>query len=1080
MQPTHALKNLSYLLLILLLLAGASPTHSQSDDRPTVEAEAAIVVQHGAWQAVESNLASGGTFLQSSGSPADALNLRFEGGAVDIIALSGPGYGTLAIEIDKQVVRTVNLAAGEPAPQTIRIDYLSDAYHTLRLSSADGPIGIDAFITQPAAFIIDFSLHQAAFTPEMEALIYAELEEHPAALPAGPEFVVTAARIEEDAGQLFMYPRWVMERNYDVPDHEAVLIEVLLRRDASWSATLAGSGEYGAVRGAMSSSFLQSPMGGAAASNYLFPWSYGQAWYKTQGWHQGNAIDLAPAWSSSPYDDWAILAPEAGVVNETCNDGVQSTLQIEHADGTTRYLHMRADKVRDDLFGLNIAQGQYVGYLYDGTHHFSPVCSGGGWKWNTPCGCGTGAHTHWILPTRNMTIEGYSAESIAAAATYTQYTSHNVRIDDPDVCHLAALAVDETASGATSDCVQHWRLDLSSGNYYVDIERQSGNLEFDIGLQNAGQEFISSGATTGGDALYLIHAGTGYYDLKLYPRAGTSGNYQLRLKTGYPPQTTLASWDFSSIAGAHDWLATGQRALTGGFQADGWQLSLTDTTDPWLESIPLNLNVAGFDYLAVTMEVTTDAECEDARVYFATGDYDFSEARSVGAPIYDGHRQTYYFDMDSNAYWAGSISRLRLDPVDCGSAGEGDLLLQKIELADSTAPQKLIPLAPTGTQTDTNLPTYEWERDFYATDYYLYVADSKGKVFDGWFKDADCGATCAFTPDEPLLNNKTYHWWVISYDGSLWGEWTNQTTFALDVPPPATPTGLAADPNDGTPVFSWQDDPAIEWYQLYVQKNAQSLVLDKWIEKAAGLNCDGGTCQYASTLNLLNASYDWYLRGWGPRGYTEWAYGPVFHLTLTPPARPEASTFSVTDDGSPDHKQFGWPEQPNATWYHVYLNGASGKVYEQWVPGYEVCDAGQCAISPALYLLNGTYSMWLEAWGPGGMSPWSDGHYFTLAYDLPAPILGTSPQGSISDHTPTYLWEPDANAGWYFLKVENASTGQVVYSNWFWTPDVCNGSVCGTTPNLYLVEGGTYRWQVQGWGPGGLGDDGPAKTFTVQ
>ncbi|MBZ0320238.1 MAG: hypothetical protein K8L91_27750 [Anaerolineae bacterium] len=125
-----------------------APIHSQAPSPQRIESDDPAVQQQGTWAVQASAQASGGTYLYSSGSPDDVLTLKFTGTAIEIVYVTGPSLGTLAVEIDDTVLRTVITTADSTAyQQTTRLDYLTDEVHTLRVYAQEGGIiGVDAFV----------------------------------------------------------------------------------------------------------------------------------------------------------------------------------------------------------------------------------------------------------------------------------------------------------------------------------------------------------------------------------------------------------------------------------------------------------------------------------------------------------------------------------------------------------------------------------------------------------------------------------------------------------------------------------------------------------------------------------------------------------------------------------------------------------------------------------------------------------------------------------------------------------------------------------------------------------------------
>lgn len=66
--------------------------------------------------------------------------------------------------------------------------------------------------------------------------------------------------------------------------------------------------------------------------------------------------------------------------------------------------------------------GQFLGRIY--------INSSIGNGYQTSCGWGTAGHLHFVLPTRNMQINGHWANTVSSARWATQYRSSNVRTDN--------------------------------------------------------------------------------------------------------------------------------------------------------------------------------------------------------------------------------------------------------------------------------------------------------------------------------------------------------------------------------------------------------------------------------------------------------------------------------------------------------------------------------------------------------------------------------------------------------------------------------------------------------------------------
>lgn len=247
----------------------------------------------------------------------------------------------------------------------------------------------------------------------------------PAGLP-GDRLVVTSLVQEDQWLHLVLVPQPVVDAGWEIDLPESWIVEVTGNAE---------TGEFAVNRplaGAHSMYGFSNPAPGLQPSEtaiptvHLFPWTRNHYWYKTQGWHYGDSLDLQPVRRIDPPVDYAVIASGAGRLTQICNDGFQVVLRIEHGDGTTRYTHLDSTTIRSDKLGKQIERGQFLGLLYDGHEG-----GGNGNQYNTRCGWGTGVHLHFTAASRSMVLDGFPVEEIAAAPFATRYRSTNDRIDGP-------------------------------------------------------------------------------------------------------------------------------------------------------------------------------------------------------------------------------------------------------------------------------------------------------------------------------------------------------------------------------------------------------------------------------------------------------------------------------------------------------------------------------------------------------------------------------------------------------------------------------------------------------------------------
>ena len=154
-------------ILFCFVLGGAilQPADAQSTQQ-WIESDDSRVTREGDWTRQTTSQASGGAYLFSGTDSANVLSVAFSGPSVEIWYLTGPTLGTMAIEVDGTVLRTViTTESTTQFSQRAVIDYLSDENHTLRVYPAVGLIAVDAFFA--ADPVSDTSTASASVGPRV-------------------------------------------------------------------------------------------------------------------------------------------------------------------------------------------------------------------------------------------------------------------------------------------------------------------------------------------------------------------------------------------------------------------------------------------------------------------------------------------------------------------------------------------------------------------------------------------------------------------------------------------------------------------------------------------------------------------------------------------------------------------------------------------------------------------------------------------------------------------------------------------------------------------------------------------------
>jgi hypothetical protein len=202
------------------------------------------------------------------------------------------------------------------------------------------------------------------------------------------------------------------------------------------------------------------------------------------------------------------------------------------------------------------------------------------------------------------------------------------------------------------------------------------------------------------------------------------------------------------------------------------------------------------------------------------------------------------------------------------------------------------------------------------------------------------------------------------------------------------------------------------------------------------------------------------------------------------PATPE-------DIGTNYTPTYSWDKITVATWYRLYVSGPSGVVLDHWYQAADICPSTCSVTSPTLG--GGTYSWYVQTYGPAGYGPWSNTtgsviqpmRFITsstppAAAILTYPVEGdpmTLPVTGVKDigpnYTPTYTWNKVVGATYYatYYRLYVAGPSGVVLDQWYKTSDICDRvgapDVCSVVSPA--LQGGNYDWYVQTYSPAGFG-----------
>jgi hypothetical protein len=209
-----------------------------------------------------------------------------------------------------------------------------------------------------------------------------------------------------------------------------------------------------------------------------------------------------------------------------------------------------------------------------------------------------------------------------------------------------------------------------------------------------------------------------------------------------------------------------------------------------------------------------------------------------------------------------------------------------------------------------------------------------------------------------------------------------------------------------------------------------------------------------------------------------------FTTSSTPPAAATLLSPGTVNPATPEDigttytPTYSWSKVSAATYYRLYVSGPSGVVLDQWYQSTTICPTATCSVVSPL-LGGGTYSWYVQTYGPAGYGPWSNTtgsviqpmRFATTTQTIPAAAANLSPNGSIESHTPTYQWDRVDMATWYHLYVKGPNG--VALDQWY----QCNTATCSVVSPTTLANG-DYIWWVQTYNAAGYGPWKSA-TFTV-
>ncbi|MGB1249329.1 MAG: hypothetical protein ACPG8W_01745 [Candidatus Promineifilaceae bacterium] len=761
----------------------------------------------------------------------------------------------------------------------------------------------------------------------------------------GTDYTVSAFQIDGEWANITLVPSHVIGIGWEEELDPAHIVEVVAYRgQMQWYAHSAGTDGYTLLMMAVPDSFMgyareYDGLGDdsrAPDTTYLFPWTQNHRWYKTGGWHgsEGRSIDVQNVPRSSD-PDYAVLAAAPGRLREICNDtSGQSWLAIDHADGTTVYGHMEANTIRRDLLNQNVEQGQYLGLLYKR--------SGG--SFGTPCGYGSAFHLHFTLPNKNLTINGYGANTVAGSAFATQYTSSNARLDNGSANAVLSNVSFESNSREPWTIHPHnnacnWAIysgGAKHGTYYFATNEKghpsdcnsfyqdiaympnvNDTYRFAIWVRSRGSTRTLSptiwalgGSQENGQTTYQV-SGTTWQCVETSLQVRRSGHSGLRTEV-YLQSNDLVDYNFDSASFTRNGSLICPAPSAPALRSPNNNSTITDNTPTldWDTSLT-----------AVEYQVMVDNNS------------------NFGSPAVDKKRTSSSYTTsslsDAKYYW-----RVRAKHTN-GSWGSWSST--RVFTIDRTPPSTPALRSPSHNSTITdNTPTFEWTLSSGTSQYHLVVDNNSNFGSPVVDQSGINGANSSYTHSIALPEGGLY-WRMRAKDAvGNWSGWSSTRKVTIDRTPPPVPTLTLPQNNStiGSSIlsFDWGDSTGAVEYQLVLDDNSNfsSLLLNKVVNnssysqnvmpndgdlywrvraKDAVGNWSGWSSVYKFTVNTIPSAPD--------APVMDTISNPAMGMTFTVRWENEANTVTTTVQA----------QHNNGSWDTVYTGNAESLLQSNMIAG---------------------------------------------------------------------------------------------------------------------------------------------------
>jgi hypothetical protein len=403
--------------------------------------------------------------------------------------------------------------------------------------------------------------------------------------------------------------------------------------------------------------------------------------------------------------------------------------------------------------------------------------------------------------------------------------------------------------------------------------------------------------------------------------------------------------------------------------------------------------------------------------------------------------------------------------------------------------------AVTGTSPNdesvSETPTFTWGATAFASNYQIRVYDSSSMEVADFTAECDT-PTCTATLSTPLTVGADYTWSVAGVNprGTEGVESAALPFRVADLL--GVPTNIQIDVASAHPVISWDDDAKADRYGVYVGPSLNNVgpVFFQWFEKATSddMTCDAGTCTLTIPMDAYfpsGGSYDVYITAEGADGQSQggiqgYAGPETFSLPTTAPAMLTSTQMTTlnADSGTPT---LSFTAPTGATWYQVWIGTSAFETrFIQWFSAAQLgcMGGGTCTVEPTVYLENGSFEWWVQAYGPGGITTNASagwGGPAPITVDAPA-LIAPAPQAPVDNTVVTStpaLTFAHTNGEWYEVWVGSADYTVTELVQWFHKDELgCEGGTCTVDLSALSVTltPGAKAWTVRAYNPSGAND----------